>query len=600
MLFNKRPAPAISPKSSGENPVFGKRSFSLHSYFPFLSWLLHYQKKDLIGDVMAGAIVAIMLVPQGMAYALLAGLPAQVGLYASILPLMLYALLGTSRALAVGPVAMVSLLVATGVGQMAEPGTPTYLTLALTLALLVGLLQTLMGLVRVGFLVNFLSHAVISGFTSAAALLIGFSQLKHLLGISLPRTESFVALLGAIAQRLHQTNLTTVALGLSSIAILLYFTQRMSALLRRRRVGASWITPITRSGPLLVIIASVLLVASLDLSQTAGVKIVGDIPAGLPPVTFPIFNPTQWQQLMPTALTISFVGFMESIAVAKSLASKRRQTIDANQELIGLGVANLGAAFTGGYPVTGGFSRSVVNFQAGANTGLASMITALLLLLVALFFTPLFYFLPQAVLASVILVPVFGLVDIDTLKRMWRYNKIDAASLLITFGAVLGMGIETGILVGIASSLVLYLWRTSRPHLAVVGRVGNSEHFRNILRHRVTTYPHLLIVRIDESLYFANMQYLEEQIREAIAHQLEVKYLLLMGSGINVIDASALESLERLITDLEESGVDCYFSEVKGPVMDGLERAGFMDWLGADHVFLSTHQAVKVLGKMAA
>lgn len=594
-----------SPQSESANPgvslpVHKPQKRFLRRYLPCSDWLFHYQKKDLTGDVMAGVIVAIMLVPQGMAYALLAGLPAQVGLYASILPLVLYALLGTSRALAVGPVAMVSLLVAASVGQMAESGTPAYLSLALSLALLVGLLQTLMGLVRVGFLVNFLSHAVISGFTSAAALMIGFSQLKHLLGISLPRTESFFALLQAITQRLTQTNLTTLAIGLVSISILLYFAQRLSPVLKRRGIGSEWTTPITRSGPLLVVVISVLLVAGLNLDQTAGVKIVGDIPAGPPPVTLPAVNLQQWQQLMPTALTISFVGFMESIAVAKSLASKRRQTIDANQELIGLGIANLGAAFTGGYPVTGGFSRSVVNFQAGANTGLASIITALIILLVALFLTPLFYFLPQAVLASVILVAVFGLVDIDTLKRMWRYNKIDAASLLATFGAVLTLGIETGILVGIATSLGLYLWRTSRPHLAVVGRVGASEHFRNVLRHKVTTYPHLLIVRIDESLYFANMQYLEEQIRAVVARESEIKYLLLIGSGINVIDASALESLERLITDLEESGVECYFSEVKGPVMDGLERAGFIDWLGVDHIFLSTHQAVNVLEKMAA
>lgn len=569
-------------------------------YFPFVDWLLHYQLNDLVGDIMAGVIVAIMLVPQGMAYALLAGLPAQVGLYASILPLVLYALMGTSRALAVGPVAMVSLLVATGVGQMAEPGTPAYLSLALTLALLVGVLQTLMGLIRIGFLVNFLSHAVISGFTSAAALVIGFSQLKHLLGISLPRTASFFELLGAIAYRLNQTNLPTLSIGLISIAILLYFNKGLSPLLKRQRLDTSWVTPITRSGPLLVVVASVLLVGGLGLDQTADVKIVGNIPAGLPPMTRPEFNWTQWQQLMPTALTISFVGFMESIAVAKSLASKRRQIINANQELIGLGLANLGAAFTGGYPVTGGFSRSVINFQAGANTGLASIITALIVLLVALLLTPLFYFLPQTVLASIILVAVFGLVDIDTPKRMWRYNKVDAASLIVTFSAVLSLGIETGIVVGILTSLGLYLWRTSRPHLAIVGRVGNSEHFRNVLRHRVTTYPHLLIIRIDESLYFANMQYLEEQIREAVARQLDIRQLLLMGSGINVIDASALESLERLITDLEESGIECYLSEIKGPVMDGLERAGFIDWLGADHVFLSTYQAVGFLGKMAA
>ncbi|MDJ0708300.1 MAG: solute carrier family 26 protein [Leptolyngbyaceae cyanobacterium MO_188.B28] len=572
------------------------RTVRLSRYLPFLDWLLHYHSQDLAGDLMAGAIVAIMLVPQGMAYALLAGLPAQVGLYASILPLTLYALLGTSRALAVGPVAMVSLLVATGVGQLAQPNTPEYLVLALALALLVGVIQTMMGLVRLGFLVNFLSHAVISGFTSAAALVIGVSQLKHLLGIRIPLTESFFELLSAIAQQLPATNLVTLGIGLGSITILFYFNRRLGRLLRRRGgVAPSLIVPITRSGPLLIVLVSTLLVWGLGLAEIADVKIVGEIPAGLPPVTLPAFNWTLWRQLMPTALVISFVGFMESIAVAKSLASKRRQKIDANQELIGLGVANLGAAFTGGYPVTGGFSRSVVNFTAGANTGLASIITALLIAVTIIFLTPLFYFLPQAALASIIIVAVSSLVDVATLKHMWRYDKSDAASLLVTFVAVLATGIETGIVVGIVTALVLYLWRTSRPHIAVVGRVGDSEHFRNVLRHQVTTYPHVMAIRVDESLYFANAKYLEDYILGAVADHPDVSRLVIICSAINFIDASALETLESLIDELKDSGVTLYLAEVKGPVMDQLRKVGFVRKLGEDRIFLSTHQAMRAL-----
>ncbi len=568
----------------------------LSNYLPFVDWLFNYHKGYLVGDIMAGVIVAIMLIPQAMAYALLAGLPPQVGLYASILPPIIYALFGTSKALAVGPVAMVSLLVATGVGEFAQPNTPQYLIYAVVLALLVGILQTFMGLVRLGFLVNFLSHAVISGFTSAAALIIGLSQLKHLLGINLPQTESFYQLLEAIVNNLSQTNLVSLGIGLSSIALLVCFNKPLDNYLKSRQLAPSLITPITRSGSLLVVLASTLLVWSLKLEQTANIKIVGDIPAGLPPVTLPNFDLTIWQKLLPIALTISFVGFMESIAVAKSLASKRRQKIDANQELIGLGTANLGAAFTGGYPVTGGFSRSVVNFTAGANTGLASIITALLLGLVVLFFTPLFYFLPQTALAAIIMVAVFGLVDVSTFKQMWRYNKADALSLLVTFFAVLITGIETGIIIGIFTSLVLYLWRTSRPHMAVVGRLGDSEHFRNILRYDVKTYPHVTAIRVDESLYFANTNYLEEHLIKLIHEQPEVEHLVLICSGINFIDASALETLENLIEGLKESGISFYLAEVKGPVMDNLLRVGFIDKLGADHIFLSTHQAMKALG----
>lgn len=572
------------------------RLFQLSRYLPFLDWLIHYRSHDLVGDVMAGVIVAIMLVPQGMAYALLAGLPAQVGLYASIVPLMLYALLGTSRSLAVGPVAMVSLLVAAGVGQFAQPGTSDYLALALTLALIVGVLQTLMGVVRLGFLVNFLSHAVISGFTSAAALVIGFSQLKHLLGIQVPRTETFLELLHAIAPLLSETNLVTLGIGLGSVATLFYFNKRLGRLLHRRGVSQNLIVPITRSGPLLVVLISTLLVWSLGLAQAANVSIVGDIPSGLPPMTLPSFDWDRGQKLLPTALTISFVGFMESIAVAKSLASKRRQKIDANQELIGLGAANLGAAFTGGYPVTGGFSRSMVNFTAGANTGLASIITAILIALTVIFLTPLFYFLPRAALAAIIIVAVASLIDVVTFKQMWCYNKTDAASLLITFVAVLAIGIEMGIVVGVITSLVFYIWRTSRPHIAIMGRIGESEHFRNVLRHPVKTYPHVVALRIDESLYFANTKYLEDYILKTVADHPDIEHLVIICSAINFIDASALETLENLMDILKDAGVTLYFAEVKGPVMDRLKKAGFVQKLGESRIFLSTHQAMAALG----
>jgi SulP family sulfate permease len=568
----------------------------IRRYLPFLEWLLNYHPQDLVGDLMAGMIVAIMLVPQSMAYALLAGLPPQVGLYASILPLILYALFGTSRTLAVGPVAMVSLLVATGIGAIAPQNSPEYIVLALVLALLVGIIQLSMGLFRLGFLVNFLSHAVISGFTSAAALIIAFSQLKHLLGVKIPHTESFYELLISLVQQIDQTNIVTLSIGVISIAVLIYFNKRLGYLLNRWGVSQGLIVPITKSAPLIVVLFSTLLVWDLALHENANVNIVGAIPRGLPPLTLPSFEWTLWQKLLPTALTISFVGFMESIAVAKSLASKRRQKVDANQELIGLGVANLGAAVTGGYPVTGGFSRSVVNFAAGANTALASMITALLIALVTLFFTPVFYFLPQTTLAAIIIVAVFGLVDVNTFKQMWRYNKADGVSLLITFVAVLTVGIEVGILVGVVTAVLLFLWRTSRPHIAIVGRVGESETFRNVLRYEVKTCPHVLAIRVDGSLYFANTKYLEDQLLQAIAQWPELEHLVLVCSAINFIDASALETLENLMDELKQAGVNFYLAEVKGPVMDRLSKTDFLDRLGRDRIFLSTHQAMQVLG----
>lgn len=568
---------------------------SLGRYIPILAWSGRYRREDLVGDLLAGVIVMIMLVPQSMAYALLAGLPPQVGLYASIVPLVVYAMLGTSRTLAVGPVAIVSLLVATGISPHAEPGSAAYVQLALTLALLVGVIQALMGLVRLGFMVNFLSHPVLSGFTSAAAIVIGASQFKHLLGVSIPHTEAFHELLLALGSRLAELNPVTLAIGLGSIAVMLYFKYGLGRQFKRWGFTDTLATPITRSAPLVVVVLGTLLVWGFQLNEQAGVKIVGDVPAGLPPLTWPAFDLDLWQLLLPTALTISFVGYMESISVAKSLASKRRQKVDANQELVALGAANLGAMLTGGYPVTGGFSRSVVNFTAGANTGLASIITAGLIALTVIFLTPLFFFLPQAVLAAIVVVAVISLIDLVTLRHTWRYNKADAISLFVTFLAVLALGVEVGIGVGVAVTILLFLWRTSRPHVAVVGRLGQSETYRNIRRHPVKTCPHVVAIRVDESLYFANTKFLEETILQTIAEQPQVKHLVLIGIAVNFIDASALDTLEALVQELANAGVEFHLADIKGPVMDRLKAIGFIDKIGPDHVHLSTHDAMAAL-----
>ncbi|MEN9230244.1 MAG: sulfate permease, partial [Thermostichus sp. DG02_5_bins_236] len=558
-------------------------------------WLLHYQRENWPGDVIAGVIVAIMLVPQSMAYALLAGLPPQTGLYASILPLVVYALLGSSRVLAVGPVAMVSLLVAAGLEPLAEPGSPEYGQLALGVALGVGVIQVGMGVLQAGFLVNFLSHAVISAFTSAAALIIAFSQVKHLLGVRIPNTESFLVLLRELWQSLEGLNGVTLGLGLLAITLLLYANHRLPAQLRRWGIPNAWVLPLSKGAPLGVVLLTTLLVWGLGWSQGSGVAVVGAIPAGLPPLTWPKLSVEQWGSLLPTALAISLVGFTESYAVGQSLASKRRQKVDPNQDLLGLGAANLAAAFTGGYPVTGGISRSVVNFQAGANTGLASLITAGILALTVVLLMPLFFFLPQATLAAIILVAVLGLVDFRPLLHSWHYDRGDAGIWMVTFVSVLGVGIEAGIGIGVVVSILLFLWRSSRPHIAVVGQVPGTEHYRNVLRHQVITDPQILAVRVDESLFFANAAYLEEYLLKQVAEQPKVKHLLLICSAVNFIDGSALESILRLMEKLSQAGVQFHLAEVKGPVMDRLKAIHFVEKIGPEHIFLSAHQAMQAI-----
>ncbi len=565
------------------------------SFLPILDWGLHYRRDYLVGDITAGIVVGTVLIPQAMAYALLAGLPPQIGLYASILPLVVYAFLGTSRLISVAPVALDSLMVAAAIAPLAAENTPEYLGLALLLALMIGVIDILMGVFRLGFLVNFLSQAVISGFISAAAIVIGFSQVKHLLGLKIPQTESFLQLLTYLAKGISAINWLTLSLGLVSILLLVYFPNWLGKQLKKRGFQELTIMPLTKSAPLLIVIGSSLLVWCFHLDRVAGVKVVGDIPKGLPSLSFPALDGNTITTLLPAALAISFVGFMEAYSVGKFLASKRRQKVDANQEFIALGAANISAALTGGYPVTGGVSRSGVNFSANANTPLASIITALIVALTVMFLTPLFYCLPQACLAAIIVMAVSSLLDFATLKRLWIYNRADALAWISAFLAVLITSVEKGILFGAAVSILLHLWRTSKPHIAVVGRVGNSEHFRNFLRHEVKTCPHVLAVRVDASLYFVNTKYLEDYLLKALNDRPEVKYLLLVCSAVNSIDGSALETLKSLILDLNNRGIEFYMSEVKGPVMDGLLKIGFVEELGKDHIFLTTDQAMRFL-----
>jgi SulP family sulfate permease len=558
-------------------------------YLPILSWARGYGRPALARDLVAAIIVTIMLVPQSLAYALLAGLPPEVGLYASILPLVAYAVFGTSRTLAVGPVAIISLMTATAAAAVAAPGSAEYVAAALILALLSGLILLLMGILRLGFLANLLSHPVVSGFITASGLLIALSQLKHVLGIS-ASGETLPEMIESLALGLPGTQPAALAIGVPAILFLLWVRTGLKPLLIRRGVGERAADLVTRTGPVATVVVSILVVvlAGVDVAT------VGAIPTGLPPIGAPLADLGLWSALLVPALLISIIGFVESVSVAQTLAARRRQRIDPDQELIGLGAANVAAAFSGGYPVTGGFARSVVNFDAGAETPAAGAFTAIGLAMVLLFLTPLLFHLPIAVLAATIIVAVLSLVDLRTPRELWRYSKSDFAAIAGTMLATLLIGVEAGVITGVVLSLALYLWRASRPHAAIVGLVPGTQHFRNVLRHQVLTAPHLLTLRVDESLTFINARWLEEHVLELIADRPEVTDLVLMCSAVNDIDASALESLEAINHRLGEAGVRLHLSEVKGPVMDRLHRSDLLPAL-TGRVFLSQFDAYRAL-----
>lgn len=547
----------------------------MKKFFPALAWLLRYDKNNWKGDLAAGLTVAVMLIPQGMAYALLAGLPPIVGLYASVVPLLVYALFGTSRQLAVGPVAMVSLLVASGVSHLAEPGSSHYLLLAALLAAMVGVIQLGMGLSRLGFLVNFLSHPVISGFTSAAALIIGFSQLKHLLGVSLANSHHIHSIIWEALQKIGEINPATLLIGLGSIAVLLAIKRRRPAF----------------PGALVVVVISTLLAWGLALNA-AGVRIVGEVPGGLPLPALPALEWDALVALLPIAVTISLVGFMESIAVAKSFANKHRYEVDANQELIGLGLANIAAGAFSGYPVTGGFSRTAVNDQAGARSGMASIITALMIAVTLMFLTDLFYFLPTAVLGAIIMVAVFGLIDYREMRHLYHVKRSDFYLLMLAFFATLTLGIENGILLSVVASLVIVIKRTTHPHTALLGQIPGTEIYRNIERYpEAQTFPGLVIFRMDAPLYFANTAFLKDHLL-TIEKNHPVQAIIFDASSVNDIDATADAAFQEIVKALRGRGIELYFSNLKGPVRDVMQRSGFYDLLGTDHFFFSNHDAV--------
>ena len=557
-----------------------------------LSWQGRgYSRHQLSGDLIAALVVTVMLIPQGMAYALLAGLPPQAGLYGAILPLLIYAALGTSPVLAVGPVAVVALMTAAAAGSVAEIGSPGYHLAALWIALISGALMLVMGVLRLGFVANFLSHPVISGFITAAGILIAASQLRHLLGITttgktLPEViPSIIANLGG----LHGPTLVLSALVLG---FLFWSRKGLAPLLRRLGLKGDMAALLARGGLFLAVLVSTLAVWALGL-DAQGVRIVGAIPQGLPALELPAFDRDLITFLLVPAAMIALVGYVESISIAQTLAAKKRQSIDPNRELIALGAANLGAGVMQAMPVTGGLSRSIVNFEAGAETRAAGALTALMIGAALLALTPLLYYLPNATLAAIIIVAVVSLLDFRALPRAWAYSRADGAAMAATMAVTLTMGVEQGLLAGVGLSLGLHLWRTSRPHVAEVGQVPGTGHFRNINRYEVVTTPEVLTLRVDESLYFPNARYLEDLVQEKIATNPDLRHLVLMFSAVNEVDASALESLEMLRAKLRDAGVSLHLSEVKGPVMDRLRRSDFLDHV--DGLYLTQFDAMEAL-----
>ena len=559
---------------------------------PVLDWGRRYNRETFTNDAVAALIVTIMLIPQSLAYALLAGVPPEVGLYASVAPLLLYAVLGSSSVLAVGPVAVVSLMTAAAVGEHATAGTHAYWQIAITLAFLSGGMLLLMGVLRLGFLANFLSHPVISGFISASGLLIALSQLKTIMGVK-AEGHNFVDLLLALIHQASSTHLLTFLVGAVATAFLFWVRKGLKPVLLQMGLAPKATDIIAKAGPVAAIAITTALAWSLDW-QVQGMKLVGTVPQGLPPVTAPLWDLTLWQELLVPALLISVVGFVESVSVGQTLAAKRRQRIEPNQELVALGASNLSAAFTGGFPVTGGFAHSVVNFDAGAVTPAAGVLTALGITLASLFLTPALYYLPQATLAATIVVAVLSLVDVGILKSTWNFSKLDFIAATTTLLATLLIGVESGLVIGVVVSLALFLFHASRPHIATVGLIPGTEHFRNVLRHDVLVSPKLVCLRVDASMFFANARAVEDRINAEVATRPELEHVLLQCSAVNDIDSSALESLEAIASRLKDSGISLHFSEIKGPVMDKLSTTHFLEHLNGQ-VFLTNFQAIQAL-----
>jgi len=562
---------------------------------PAAAWLRDYNTSTFKADMVAGLVVTMMLIPQSLAYALLAGLPAETGLYASIFPLIAYAVFGSSRALSVGPVAVVSLMTMVALSKIVEQGSVDYISAATALALLTGGFLLLMGTFRLGFIANFLSHTVVSGFITASGILIALSQLRHIVGIS-AHGDTAPEILRTLAANMTTINGTTAAIGLLVLVFLFWARSGVAPLLTQRGLTQNNAALIAKAAPVIGVVTTIFCVWywRLDLQ---GVAIVGTIPTGLPRIAMPQISFALIEQLWLPALSIAIIGYVESVSVGKTLAAKKRTNIDTNQELFGLGAANVASAISGGFPVTGGLSRSVVNYDAGAVTQAASIYAAIGIAFASLYLTPALYFLPKATLAATIIVAVLSIVDLAIVRKTWTFSASDFRALMITILGTLLFGVEAGVLCGVLLSIGLYLYRTSIPHIAEVGLVEGTQHFRNIQRYRVTTNVHVLNLRVDESLFFANASFLETLIYNRIYANDKIAHVVLMCSAINEIDYSALEVLEMINERLRDQGICLHLSEVKGPVMDTLRYSGLTEMLSGN-IYLTQFDAFQQLNQL--
>lgn len=564
------------------------------NFFPVLAWLKTYSQEDFNGDFFAGIITAILLIPQGIAYSMLAGLPPQLGLYASILPAIIYALLGTSRTLSVGPVSIAAIMIASALTapEIALLGNPV--NSAIILAAEGGVIMLLMAALRMGGLVNFISHPVLTGFTSGASILIIYSQIPQFLGLSKPQCGFDYS---CYANYIQDYNPVTLLIGLLGIGVLIFFGKPLSSLLNRLGLPSTFVTGISKCGPLLAVIIATLLVFNLDLAASHGIKIVGAIPAGLPHISFDFLDMQKWRLLLPYAGFIALIAYVESVAIAKVTANLRGQRINPNQELIALGTANIATALSGGMSVAGGFSRTMVNFTAGARTQMAMLIAVVILSIAVMYFTAWFEHIPKAALAAVILIAIIPLVRLKDIMHTWRYDQGDGIAELVTLIGVLLMGIEEGLALGIILTIISFLRKTSHPHIAVVGRIENTEHYRNISRHNVQTWENLLLIRIDENITFANASYIEDFIQQELSHQPNIQHIVLIFTSVSYIDTTAFEALESLNHSLQAVDLTLHFAEVKGPVMDKLQQTALLDELKPGKVFFRIDDAVRTLSQ---
>jgi SulP family sulfate permease len=551
---------------------------NLRRVFPFLSWF-PLKGEALRADLVAGITVAMVLVPQSMAYAQLAGMPPYYGLYAAFLPVMIGAMWGSSHQLATGPVAMVSLLTGSMLISFAAPGSDEFIALAILLALMVGVMELALGLLRLGAIINFLSHPVIVGFTNAAAIIIALSQLDKLLGVPARRSGSFLADVWELLSQAGDTHWLTLFMGIAAFAIMWLL----------RRYAPRW--------PGVLTAVAVTTLASWQIGfEKAGGAVVGAIPAGLPKLALPQMGSETILLLLSTAFVITLVGFMEAISIAKAMATRTRQRIDPNQELLGQGLANIAGSFCQSFPVSGSFSRSAVNLSAGAVTGMSSVVTGIIVLVTLLAFTPLLYYLPQSVLAAIIMMAAVSLVNLDAVRHIWKAQRHDGLAAAVTFAAtlVLAPHLDTGILIGAALAIVLYLYRTMRPRIVVLGRHADGT-LRDAAMHDLSTSRHVVAIRFDGSLYFANVPYFEDAVLEQVARNPDARYILVVSDGINELDASGEEVIRHLVQRLREGGVTLVFSGLKHQVLQVMERTGLRDVVGTGNLFRTEDLALEAI-----